>query len=195
MHGKVGARSPGYPLVNARTIRRIETLAACLLLGAQAWAAEAAPVPPVRSPHIREAIRAGLPKYQPQAAGDDVTMRASSEQAVEKDGTLNLPKVTVEAKSRPRIREYDMLTPKGRMELALKRYPGVRIGNLFGLNSGIALALLKEEVEAEKRRELRATVENIIRVDDVGGRELRRLMQNAIAHPNTDWLKGRRSGR
>jgi hypothetical protein len=184
-----------FPTVNARPLIRIETLAACLLLlEATAWAEEA--VPPatgsrIRSAEIRAAIRAGLPEYQPQAADPEVRMTDSGDVAVERDGVLNLPSVTVQARALPSGAAYDFLTPKGRLDLAMKRHPGLRIGNLFGMNHGIALALLQEEVDAAKRDALKATVENVSQADGPTARELNRLLRDAVARPSTDWLRGR----
>lgn len=140
---------------------------------------------------IREAIRAGLPRYQPPTADGDVRMTESGEAAEERAGVLNLPKVTVEAKAPPRATEYDFLTPKGRLELAVKRHPGLKVGNLFGLNNGIALAMLQEEIEVEKKSALKEQVERLSIDDGVETRELNRLLREALARPNRDWLKGR----
>lgn len=181
--------------MSAHTTRWVKTLAACLWLAGPARA-EITPVVPTAaaglSERIRDAIRAGLPKYQLQPANDDVRMIESSERAVERDGVLRLPTVTVEARTQPRIDGYEMLTPKGRMELALKKYPGIKLGNLFGLNNGIALALLQEEIEAQKREEMRDLVE---RVSTGGGAEdkvLNDLLKDATTRIPQYWLQGRK---
>ena len=147
-----------------------------------------------RAAEISAAIRAKLPKYQPNPAQDEVTMTAAEGEAVEKDGVLNLPAVSVQARRPPEMTAYEMLTPKGRLDLALRRRPGLKIGNIFGLNNGIALALLQEDIEKEKRDALKEQVERLSLDEGAETRELKRLLKETIARPNTDWMKGR-SGR
>lgn len=147
-----------------------------------------------RAAEISAAIRAKLPKYQPSPEQDEATLEASGEAAVERDGVLKLPTVTVQVKKPQPMVEYEMLTPKGRLDMALRRRPGLRIGNFLGLNNGIALALLQEDIEKEKRDALKEQVERLSFDDEPATRELKRLLKETIARPNTDWMKGR-SGR
>ena len=42
------------------------------------------------------------------------------------------------------LSEFEMLTPKGKAELALKRYPGLKIGPFASLNTGVGVAMLAE---------------------------------------------------
>lgn len=144
-----------------------------------------------RSAEISAAVRAKLPKYQPNPPQNDVTMSESGKGAVEKDGVLNLPAVIVRGRKPQEFDEYEIRTPKGRLELALKRRPGLRIGNLFGMNNGIALALLQEDIEKGKRDALKEQVERLTFDDSAETRELKRVLKGALARPNTDWMKGR----
>lgn len=147
-----------------------------------------------RAAEISATIRAKLPKYQPSPAQDEATMEESGEAAVERDGVLKLPTVTVQVKKSQSLGEYEMLTPKGRSDMAVRRRPGLRIGNFLGLNNGIALAMLREDIEKEKRDAMKERVDRLSLDDGPDTRELKRLLKEAIARPNTDWMKGR-SGR
>lgn len=147
-----------------------------------------------RAAEISATIREKLPKYQPSPAQDEATLEASGEAAVERDGVLKLPTVTVQVKKPQSLGEYEMLTPKGRLDMAVRRRPGLRIGNFLGLNNGIALAMLREDIEKEKRDVMKERVDRLSLDDGPDTRELKRLLKEAIARPNTDWMKGR-SGR
>lgn len=70
------------------------------------------------------------------------------------EGVLRLPRYHVRDRRLPALKERDLLTPEARVELGLKRHPGLRIGNFFGLNRGIAAAMVEEEFAAERNREL-----------------------------------------
>ena len=48
----------------------------------------------------------------------------------------------------------ELLTPEGKLDLALKRRPGLKVGNFFGLNNGIAMMMLAEDDAYERRLEL-----------------------------------------
>lgn len=50
--------------------------------------------------------------------------------------------------------ELEVLTPKGRVELAMARRPGLKFGPLAFLNQGVALAMLEEDLAVERRRQM-----------------------------------------
>ncbi len=182
--------------VRAESRRLVGVVISTMCLGVLPAAEAPGPEPagnrsPSRSAEIAAAIRVKLPKYQPKPDEDEVTMKESAEAAVERDGVLNLPTVLVQAKRQPPMTEYEMLTPKGRLELALRRRPGLRIGNLFGMNNGVALALLHEDIEREKRERLTEQVERLSLDDGPETRALKALLKDAVARPNTDWMNGR----
>jgi hypothetical protein len=67
-----------------------------------------------------------------------------------------LPPYIVEENRLPKLKERDVLTFKGRRELAFKRRPGLRFLSLpipLLNNVGIALFMLEEDFAAERRRE------------------------------------------
>jgi hypothetical protein len=47
----------------------------------------------------------------------------------------------------------DVLTPKGRVELAFQRRPGLRIVPFRWMNAAIAVEMLEDDLQAERRRE------------------------------------------
>ena len=55
----------------------------------------------------------------------------------------------------PVFKERHLLTPKGRLALGFKRYPGLRFGSLpFFSNDGWALAMLEEDHRLERQAEM-----------------------------------------
>jgi hypothetical protein len=55
----------------------------------------------------------------------------------------------------PDFKERELLTPQGKLDLALKRRPGLRIGWLpFLSNAGVALAMLEEDFALERKKEM-----------------------------------------
>lgn len=101
-----------------------------------------------------------------------------------KEGVLELPTITV----RPTGNDSDALdwaTPKGRLDLAMKTYKGLQIGNLFGLNSGFAMEMQKEEQLARKGDALVSTVQRTTLDDSAYSRETMRMLKNAIQRTGT----------
>lgn len=49
--------------------------------------------------------------------------------------------------------ELDVLTPKGRVDYAFKRRPGLKIVPLGWMNAGIALEMLEDDLRTQRRRE------------------------------------------
>ena len=72
---------------------------------------------------------------------------------------IRLPEYVVRDPKVAPVKEREILTGKGRLELARRKHPGVKIGNLFGLNNGIALAMLAEEERLEQKREFEELAE------------------------------------
>lgn len=166
---------------------RIEALAALVLcIGVEVRSADAPAAPPVSrrsSSWISEVLAAELPKYVPRPPTEAVEASTSNEPAVERDGVLNLPTLTVRPVMRESPTDYAFLTAKGRMDLALKTYPGLRIGNLFGLNQGIAMAMQWEEQRVNKINDLSDRVLRVSLDDSAETKETLRLLKAAIQRP------------
>jgi hypothetical protein len=149
-----------------------------------------APTPAPRprlSPAIKEAIAASLPKYSPLAPNNTSVSTAAGDSTESSDGILHLPKMTVRTQRIVPLTGYDCLTPKGRLELAKKTFPGLRVGSIFGMNDGIALAMLQEEVEYQKRQALADLVKRTNMLDSATASDTNKELGKALARPNTDW--------
>jgi hypothetical protein len=75
------------------------------------------------------------------------------------EGVVRLPRYNVGGRRIPQFKEREILTPTARIDLYLKRHPGLRIGNLFGLNRGIAAAMIAEQDALDRRREMNDLLE------------------------------------
>ena len=155
---------------------------------APATAPTRAPAPrPRLSSEVKEAIAASLPKYSPLARNNTSVSIAAADSTESSDGVLHLPKMTVRTQRVVPLTGYDFLTPKGRLDLAKKTFPGIRVGNIFGMNDGIALAMLQEKVEAQKREDMSDLVKLTNALDSTAARDTTKELGKALARPNTDW--------
>ena len=156
-------------------------MASALLLLSWAFAADdAVSSAPVRPPAAAKVL-AKLPKYTPVATGTPVDRReidrprnailrlpkdllppeavTASAGPMDDNGAapedvVRLPRYDVQGRRIPQFKERELLTPTARIDLYLKRHPGLRIGNLFGLNRGMAAAMIAEEDAYDRRREM-----------------------------------------
>lgn len=171
---------------------RCGVLTAMVLVGAELKAqSPALPVlpPPVHSisPEIRQAVTEKLPKYTPPPpkASDPV-----HEEVSDSPDVLRLPKVTVRAAPPTAFPpNFATLTPKQRLDLALKANPGLRLGNILGMNNGIAMAMQQEQREFEKRTALAETVKFTKTDDSPESRRIDGLVKAATQRPSTGWTK------
>jgi len=179
--------------MSGRRHLRIEALVALLLLiGVAARSAETADLPPAShraSSWLTEVLAAELPKYAPHPPAEATESTVASGPAVEKDGVLALPTMRVRPVMRESPSDYSLLTAKGRMDLALKTHPGIRVGNILGLNNGIALFMQMEEQEVRAKAGLYHRVERVLLDDSADSRETQRMLESALGRANADWLK------
>jgi hypothetical protein len=70
------------------------------------------------------------------------------------NGVVRLPRYDVRTHRLPNFKERELLSPSARVDLHFKRHPGLRIGNIFGLNRGIARAMIAEQDDYDRRREM-----------------------------------------
>ena len=109
------------------------------------------------SPEIRQAVNAKLPKYAPVVA-EKPEVSGQIPPANSPD-IFYLPKLTVKAAAPTAPTDFAFLTPKGRLDLAMKSYQGLGLGNLFGLNGGVAMDMQAEQRDVDKKAALVDTVE------------------------------------
>jgi len=140
-----------------------------------------APAEPRLSLRAKEVIRAELPRYAPQLPVE-VEPEEIFTAAEMKDNTLHLPKMTVRETVKAPVTSTDWLTHRGRMDFALKRFPGTRIGNIFGLNNGWAWARLAEDIEAERHDALKERGRGVLIEDTPEDRENMRLLDAALMY-------------
>jgi len=160
-----------------------------LLIGVEAWAADSPVAPHRGSSWLTVVLAAELPKFAPPPPAEAAESTIADEAAVDKDGVLALPTMTVRPGMKESPSDYAFLTAKGRMDLAMKSYPGLRLGNIFGLNQGIATAKQGEEQEVRAKARLYHRVERVLLDDGTDSRETRRMLEAALGRANADWLK------
>lgn len=148
---------------------------------AQSGQATLAAAGPKLSPRVKEVIRTELPRYAPQLPVE-VEPEEIFTTAEMKDNTLHLPKMTVRETMKAPVTSTDWLSARGRMDFALKRFPGTRIGNIFGLNNPWAWARLTEDIEAERHAALKERGKSVLIADTPEDRENRKLLKAALMY-------------
>jgi hypothetical protein len=168
---------------SCRPIIRLFALA--FVLGLPADAAEEdpkEPVPPARprlSPEAWVALKARLAPYTPPAEASAVDDKPVEGVAEMRDNVLHLPTMRVEQLMKLPPDSTDWLTAKGRLDLARKKYPGTKIGNILGLNDGWALARLEEQIAWERRSALLELGDRTVLDETEYDRETQRLLIRA----------------
>lgn len=66
---------------------------------------------------------------------------------------IRLPRYIVAEPKLPPMKDRQLWTPKGRLDEALKRQPGLRIGSFFGLNNAVALDMLEGDLWRQRQKE------------------------------------------
>lgn len=138
---------------------RLLPLALLFALPGYAAAAET-PVAPTRhrlKPEAAAALKAALPSYAPPPPSASAAAESTAEELP--GGIVRLPEYFVTEEKIRQFSEYEMLTPKGKIELARKLHPGLGLGPFSGLNNGIGLAMLAEEEKIRTRRRAAELVE------------------------------------
>lgn len=101
-------------------------------------------------------VVSGLPRYSPPKANGEENDASTDSPETDKprNAIIRLPRYHVREPKLPQFKDRELLTPEGKLDLAFKRRPGLKIGNLFGLNRGIAMAMLAEDEAYERRLEM-----------------------------------------
>ncbi len=114
------------------------------------------------SPTTAARLAEKMPRFvPPQAAPPTAASAGPDEPPVDlretdkpRNTIVRLPKFMVMEDKPPTFKEREILTPKGHLSLAYKRYAGLKIGNLGGLNDALALAMLEEDRILERQAEM-----------------------------------------
>ena len=115
---------------------------------------------PLLSPGTAAKLAAASPKYVPPTVVAPGTEEAAEispivrEPDKPRNQIIRLPRYIVgEQKLHVPKEELRVFTPKGRVEYAFNRRPGLRFGPLAFLNAPIALEMLEEDLRAQRRAE------------------------------------------
>jgi hypothetical protein len=147
----------------------------CLLAGCVSFSMAAEPAPATPDPNLDPAnsapstarpratsaattakLNAALPKFSPPAKTDGTTATSTPLREADspRNGIIRLPQYDVREQKPPKFRERELLTRKGRVDVALRRHPGLRFGPFSFLNARRGLEMLEEEDALDRRREM-----------------------------------------
>ncbi|MDP3072069.1 MAG: hypothetical protein Q8N18_17385 [Opitutaceae bacterium] len=108
------------------------------------------------SPQVAGLLAAAAPTYSPSEAPPAQPVEAEPRQPDQpRNRIIRLSPYIVRERPPPELKERHILTAKGRLDLALQRHPGLRLGSLGPLNNNRwAHAMLEEEFALERRKEM-----------------------------------------
>lgn len=155
----------------------------------EAAATTAAPAKPrAVSPDTAAKLTTVMPKFAAPKPGADQSPESLPdlrETDRPRNRIIRLPKYIVQESKPPVFRERELLTPEGRIELALKRHPGLKFGPLAFLNNAIGLEMLAEEEKLERKKELEEllSVQRIGNSDSAENARLQDELQKAFIRP------------
>jgi hypothetical protein len=139
-------------------------LASAVLASAAETTDPTATRPRAVSPQTAARINASLPRFAPPAAAERSVPAplASSTSTSSPDfgdtapdnDVVRLPRYEVRERPLPQIRERNLLTRAGRLDLAVKRHPALKLGPLSAWNLRRGLEMLEEEQQIERNREM-----------------------------------------
>lgn len=115
------------------------------------------------SPGLTAAISAGMPAYVPQsvraaaASGPDLRDIDRPKNEIPRLPATMMSRYVVHSTSVHIFRNRDLYTKSGLIELAMKEHPGLRIGNIFGLNSEVAYEMFLDDERNGKMEDLQDT--------------------------------------
>lgn len=162
-------------------------LAGVSLRGAENSGSPVPASPRAISEKVIHEVEVKLPKYNPapKPASEPAPAREDSSDSPD---VLRLPTVTVTAET-PLPPDWALVTPKERLALALKARPGLKVGNLFGMNNGIALVMQREERDVQKKADLTEIVKNTRTDDSAESKRVDKLLKAALARDTPGWTK------
>lgn len=151
------------------------------------------PAPRAISPEAAAKLAALAPKFS--VADTPVPNPAARERDPDRprNTIIRLPNYIVTEPKIKMPKQREMLTPKGRLELALKRYPGLRFGNIgFLRNDGIALMMYEEDLRLERMREM-ADLLSLLPASLQANPEVKHSAQEIFIRPTTPRTTGSRT--
>ena len=128
--------------------------------------------PRVMSSTVAGALANSMPKYDPpkplapKPEEESPDLRDTDKP---KNTIVRLPTYVVKEEKPPIFTERQMHTKKELAEIAMKRYAGLRFGNVFGLNEPIALLMYQEQERLDNMAELAEDAKNARNSGDSAG--------------------------
>lgn len=121
-------------------------------------AAQATPAVHSKPTGLSSEISEGMPKYEPAQVSvtpipDMREIDKPRNQIPRVSGSV-MARYLVRGDRVPVFRKRDLYTTSGLIDLSFKEHPGLRIGNIFGLNSAVAYEMYLEEDRLEKIKDL-----------------------------------------
>ena len=78
-----------------------------------------------------------------------------------------LPKYVVHERRPPVFRERDVFSASGMLDLSFRRHPGLSIGNILGLNEGLARQMIYDDERLASIEDLNETAYSMAQGGDV----------------------------
>jgi hypothetical protein len=99
------------------------------------------------SPGIAAALADGMPKFSPPTPTPVPVAETQEERDADKprNSIPRLPAYVVRESRPPMFRTRDLLTPSGLVAFSLKNHPGLKFGNIFGLNDEVARSMYYDD--------------------------------------------------
>ncbi|HEX2855802.1 MAG TPA: hypothetical protein VHO24_21375 [Opitutaceae bacterium] len=146
--------------------------------------------PRLLSPETASRLALNRPAFVPKAepAPESTPPPDARETDKPRNGIIRLPPHIVRELKIPAFKERELLTPKGKLELAYKRHPGLRFGNLpFFSNNAIAMFMLEEEYRLERIAEMSDLVGMMSLTDPASAKVLKAGAARGFLRSN-EWI-------
>ena len=123
----------------------------------------------VMSDEVAATLANGMPKYnppkpvEPKPEDEQADLRDSDKP---KNGIIRLPKYVVKEPKPPLFRERDLHTGSEMTDIGLRRYLGLNIGNIGGLNRPVSLLMYQEQERLNNIADLKDDAKNAKRSGD-----------------------------
>lgn len=139
------------------------------------------------SPETAAKFTAAVPKFVPKPVPETAAAPAPEplpdlrETDKPKNTIIRLPPYMVSEKKVVKVpTELEVQSPSMRRDVALRRYPGLKIGNFFGLNERWAYAMMAEEERLVKKREYEDMVSLTRFGDPAEHKEVKQQVESAF---------------
>jgi hypothetical protein len=123
----------------------------------------------VMSDEVAATLATGMPKYnppkpvEPKPEDEQTDLRETDKP---RNGIIRLPKYVVKEPKPPVFREHDLHTGSEMTDIGLRRYIGLNIGNLGGLNRPVSLLMYQEKERLDNMADLKEDAKNAKRSGD-----------------------------